>query len=216
MAKRFERRDKFRVKFSAPVEERIRYYYILNFGATEIANCLRNEFRELELTEFSRKNVEVYITRNMEALSKDKEDYRLKLRDQIDGELKENFTAAHLYETRIVRVYIKKGEEALSALEELDLLAKDEDGNFVNRGQFITLMMIIKENQQMVERLAQTAAAREYTLFAKKAAIKAQTAKDGGLDLPEDAEVTFLEDSADPSGFLGVPKDMKSAHPKKK
>lgn len=202
MEKRFERRDKFRIKFSSPVEERIRHYFILNFGTTEIAKFIRDEFRELELTEFTRDNVENYIRRNMSELSKAAEEFRMGLRDQLDKERKENFSSAALYETRIVRVYTAQGHKALDALEGLDLSEKDEDGNYIHRGQFITLMMIIKENQLLVEKLAQTAAAREYYSFCKKLHAKAQAAKEAGLLSAEEAEVTFMEDDND---FMKLP-----------
>jgi hypothetical protein len=208
MDKRFERRDTFRLKFSVPVEERIRHYFILNYGPAEIAQFLRNEFRELELTEFNRDNVDRWIKRNMSELSKAAESYRLELRDKLDRERKENFTDSALFETRIVRTYVSQGHKILDALEGLDITQKDEDGNYIHRGQFITLMMIIKENQSMVEKLSQTAAAREYYGFIKKLQAKAQVAKESGVINAEEAEVMFMDDEND---FIKLP----DAKPKK-
>lgn len=191
MAKQTKRSQLGSINFSIPVEERIRYYFILGFRATEIYQFLRNEFRELELTEYSRYNLKQYIDRHQQELSAAQHEFRMELRQVINDRLRSNFSDAHLMELDAVRVYIKKAKDIVGAIEDLDILKRDEEGNFVNRGQFITLMMIFKEQQAMVGKLAQTDAAREYALYVRKMAIKAQEAKDSGMC--EEAEVSFLD-----------------------
>ncbi len=123
---------------------------------------------------------------------KDMEEFRSDLRLQINHALRENFNEAHQMELYAVKVYIKKAKEILDSLDNLDLTAQDEDGNFVNRGQMITLMMIFKEQQGMVGKLAQTDAAREYALHVRKMKIKRDDAVAGGII--EEAEVTFMDE----------------------
>jgi hypothetical protein len=181
MAQQTSRRNQTGISFSIPVEERIRFYYILGFRATEIAQFLRNEFRELELVEYSRYSVDQHIRRNRAELDAAQHEFRMDLRTTINNRLRENFNDAHLMELDAVQVYIRKARDVVQAMDDLDILKKDDEGNFVNRGQFITLMMIFKEQQAMVGKLAQTDAAREYSLYVRKMSIKAQEAKAGGL-----------------------------------
>jgi hypothetical protein len=117
----------------------------------------------------------------------------MEIRLKINEGLRTNFNSGMTLEIEAVEVYIRKGKEILNAIDELDILKKDEDGNFVNRGQLITLMMIWKEQQSMIGKLAQTDAAREYALFCRKAAVKIKEAKDGGVLSGEEAEVTFMD-----------------------
>lgn len=212
MAKQTSRSKHTHVGFSIPVEERIRFYYVLGFRALEIAQFMRNEFRELELAEYSRYNVYRYIQKHQAELDEAQHEFRMEIRARINERLRENFNDANLMELDAVQVYIKKGRDIISAMDDLDILKRDEDGNFVNRGQFITLMMIFKEQQAMVGKLAQTDAAREYALFVRKMAVKAQEAKDGGLI--DEAEVSFLD--KDSNFFPNDVKRLGNAKPKSK
>lgn len=190
MAQQTSRSNRSRITFSIPVEERIRYYFILGFRANEIAQFLCNEFRELELATYSRSNVNEFIRRNREELEKAEHDFRMDIRQRHEQELRRNFTDAHSLEIEAVQVYIRKGREILTAMDELDLTKQDEDKNFVNRGQMGTLMMLFKEQHAMIAKLSQTDAAREYALFVRKLNAKAQEGKDAGM---LDTEVTFLD-----------------------
>lgn len=116
----------------------------------------------------------------------------MNIRESINETLRKNFNEAHLIETQAVQVYVKKAGEILKAIDEIDLLKKDEDGNFVNRGQLITLMLIWKEQQAMIGKLAQTDAAREYALYCRKMNAKVKQMKDHGVI--EEGEVTFMDD----------------------
>jgi hypothetical protein len=118
----------------------------------------------------------------------------MELRAEINQRLRANFNDAHLMELEAVQVYIKKAKDVVKAMDELDILKTDEDGNFVNRGQFMTLMMIFKEQQLMVGKLAQTDAAREYALYCRKAQLKVKEAKEGGMLSGEEAEVSFMDE----------------------
>lgn len=193
MEERTKRSNRSRINFSIPVEERIRYYFILGFRANEIAQFLRNEFRELELLEYSRYNVEQYLRRHRDFLNEEQHKFRMEIRAKINDGLRENFNNGMTLEIDAVNIYIKKAKDVLSAIDDLDILAKDEDGNFLNRGQFITLMMIFKEQQAMIGKLAQTDAAREYALYCRKMQVKANEAKGAGMLTGEEAEVTFMD-----------------------
>lgn len=190
MAQPTSRSNRARIQFSVPVEERIRYYFILGFRALEISQFLRNEFRELELIEYSRENVQQWIKRNLEELEKAEHDFRMDIRERNNQRLRENYHDALSMELDAVRIYILKAKEILKSMEELDLLKQDEDGNFVNRGQMGTLMMLFKEQQAMVGKLAQTDAAREYALYVRKIQAKVKEAEEAGV---LDTEVTFLD-----------------------
>lgn len=112
-----------------------------------------------------------------------------------------------------VRVYIKKAKDIVDAMEKLDVLKQDEDGNFVNRGQFMTLMMIFKEQQSMVGKLAQTDAARDYALYCRKAQLKVNQAKEGGMLSGEEAEVSFMDDET--KFYEDPPNELKNITPPK-
>lgn len=136
-------------------------------------------------------------------------DFRLKMREANSLALAERFNEAMVFENKLLKVYLEKANEALDALHGLDLTKRDEDGNYINRGQYITLMSIVKEQHAMIEKLSQTAAAREYSLFVKKAAIKIQLEKPEGLEIPDQA--SFMDDSDEPD-FMTL--KMKNITPK--
>jgi hypothetical protein len=136
----------------------------------------------------------------------------MELRAEINHRLRANFNDAHMMELEAVQVYIKKAKDVVKAMEDLDLLKKDEDGNFINRGQFMTLMMIFKEQQSMVGKLAQTDAARDYALYCRKAQVKVDQAKAGGVISGEEAEVSFMDNETE---FYGDQREIKNITPPK-
>lgn len=147
-----------------------------------------------------------FIKRMRADLDRRRDEYRLQTREVIQERLRTNFMEVHNKETLMVQIYLKKMDDLLILLDEIDLFAQDEDGMYINRGQFLTHMTLLNTLQEKVAKLSGTEAARDYALYTRKAALKVK-AEQSGIEL-ETAEVSFMDDD------MGDNLVMKQAKPK--
>lgn len=202
--------------FTIPVEERIRYYYILGYGTTDIVTLVSGEYQEFESIPIDYKTVSAFIKTNKKALMDARQNSAIQLRKELSIQLKENFTIAQFTEVNIVETYCKKIKELIEELEVLDISEKNEDGYFRNMGQYATLVMAINKTHEMIEKLSGTAASREVMIYMKKAYVKEQAAKGMGLhEQAMEADIVFIDDPSGLENFgpnfgKGIP-DLKKA-----
>lgn len=167
-----------------PAYERIMQLYAFNYTAADIHSIINDEFQDAMINPIGIEQVRKIILHNKPQMDKVREEMGLSFRAEIQQQLKILHDKTASTENRLVSVYIKKIDECLDELQDLDPQEKDEEGNYKHTRRIFVLEEMISKFHNKCEKITGTSAIREIEIYRQKAQAKAEADAEGKNPLP--------------------------------
>jgi len=172
--------------------------YAYGYSNTEIAEIMNQEFGDIEFDSYTPKRIKETIQTHLEVFIQFKAVLTGQCIEQVQTQVKMMFEATKDVELVMVRVYVKKLQDAMEALDQLDLDEVDpETGAFKNTSRIFVLIELAEKLQSKIAKIVGTDALREIEIYKAKAAIKAEADSKIGNLIP-----TFGRDVSEGSGGI--------------
>jgi len=157
-----------------PSFERMKQLYSYGYTNTEIAEIMNQEFSDIEFSSYTTKRIKDVVQANLEEFIEFKIRLTGQCIDQIQNQVKLMFEATKDVELVMVRVYVKKLQDAMESLDSLDLDEIDpETGSYRNTSRIFVLIEMAEKLQSKIAKIVGTDALREIEIYKARAAIKA-------------------------------------------
>jgi|SRR6478735_2612480 len=157
-----------------PSFERMKQLYSYGYTNTEIAEIMNQEFSDIEFSSYTTKRIKDIVQANLEEFIEFKIRLTGQCIDQIQNQVKLMFEATKDVELVMVRVYVKKLQDAMESLDSLDLDEIDpETGSYRNTSRIFVLIEMAEKLQSKIAKIVGTDALREIEIYKARAAIKA-------------------------------------------
>jgi hypothetical protein len=156
--------------------------YAYGYSNTEISEILNQEFSDIEFDSYTPKRIKETIQYNLEEFVSYKQVLTGQCRDQIQNQVKLMFEATKDVELVMVRVYVKKLQDAMESLDALDLDELNEEGGYKNTARIFVLIEMAEKLQSKIAKIVGTDALREIEIYKAKVSLKQEADnKLGGL-----------------------------------
>jgi len=168
-----------------PSRERLKQLYAYGYSNAEMAEIMNQEFSDIEFDTYNAKRIKEVIQFNMEEFI----EFRAKLQgqciDQIQKQVKLMFEATKDVELVMVRVYVKKLQDAMESLDALELDEIDLDtGAYKNTARIFVLIEMAEKLQSKIAKIVGTDALREIEIYKAKVALKSEAENKLGHLMP--------------------------------
>jgi len=168
-----------------PSRERLKQLYAYGYSNAEMAEIMNQEFSDIEFDTYNAKRIKEVIQFNMEEFIEFRAQMQGKCVDQIQKQVKLMFEATKDVELVMVRVYVKKLQDAMESLDALALDEIDEEtGAYKNTSRIFVLIEMAEKLQSKIAKIVGTDALREIEIFKAKTALKAEAENKLGHLMP--------------------------------
>ena len=159
-----------------PSRERLKQLYAYGYSNTEMAEIMNQEFSDIEFDTYNAKRIKEVIQFNLEEFVEFRSQMQGKCVEQIQKQVKLMFEATKDVELVMVRVYVKKLQDAMESLDNLDLdEIDDETGAYKNTSRIFVLIEMAEKLQSKIAKIVGTDALREIEIYKAKVALKAES-----------------------------------------
>ena len=187
-------RDMNGFRMSVPAMERMKQLYAFGHTYFQICEILKTEFEDIDFNPITPRSIKKIVEQYKAEFENARLQMGLDCREAIQRQITNLFNIAQEKECKLVEVYTKKLDSALSQLADLDLDEKDEDGNYKNTSRVFVLLEMIEKLQSKVSKIVGTDALREIEVYRQKIEAKAAAEDKSNSLLPPIAKGSVVDE----------------------